>query len=348
MTTIAIVDDAPLNLQVYERILQQIAEVQIKSFSSSMVALQWISENDLDLLITDFRMPALNGLELVELFRATPGKNDIPVVMITSTRDKEVRYQALKLGVDDFLEKPADPVEFLVRARNLLKLRDRSRKLADRAEWLAEEVRRATSAIVSREQETIHRLTRATEYRDNETKNHIVRMGHYARLLGAAMGLSTERQELLFLAAPMHDVGKVAIPDRILLKAGKLTPEEWEIMKTHALKGYEILKGSDSVLVRLGAEIAAAHHEKFDGSGYPNGLAGEAIPLAGRICAVADVFDALMSVRPYKPAWSLPDTIEALKRGRGSHFDPPLVDAFLDKMPEVQKIRNLFSDTIAA
>jgi putative two-component system response regulator len=173
-------------------------------------------------------------------------------------------------------------------------------------------------------------------------------MGHYARLLAQAIGLPEERQELLFLAAPMHDIGKVAIPDRILLKPGKLTPSEWETMKTHAQAGYEILKDSDSQLVRLGAEIALTHHEMYDGSGYPRGLAGELIPLPGRICAITDVFDALLSVRPYKPAWSLPDTIEALKRKRGAHFDPKLVDAFLDKMPEVQKIRMQFSDSEAA
>lgn len=348
MNHVLVVDDSKVNLEIYSRVLRQLEETEVVSYLSSLQAFAWTADHLPDIIVLDYRMPEMDGLQFVEAFRRKHSGNDVPIVMITASKDREIRLQALNMGVDDFLEKPADPVEFLVRVRNLLKLRDRSKKLADRAAWLQQEVRRATAEIARREQETILRLTRAAEHRDKETKNHIVRMGHYARLLGKALGLSEERQELLFLAAPMHDIGKVAVPDRILLKEGKLSPDEWELMKSHARAGYEILKESDSPLIQLGAEIALTHHEKWDGSGYPSGLLGEAIPLSGRICAISDVFDALLSVRPYKPAWRLPDVIEALRRGRGAHFDPVLVDAFLDIMVEIQEIRRQFHDEAAA
>ena len=348
MNRVLVVDDSKLNLEIYGRVLRQIEEAEIVPFVSSTAAYAWTADNTPDVIVVDYRMPELDGLQFVEAFRRKPATADIPIVMITATHDKEVRLQALKLGVDDFVEKPADPVEFLVRVRNLLKLRDRSKSLSDRAAWLQQEVKRATAEIARREQETILRLTRATEHRDKETKNHIIRMGHYARLLAKALGLPEERQELLFLAAPMHDIGKVAVPDRILLKEGKLTADEWEIMKSHARAGHDILKDSDSPLIQLGAEIALSHHEKWDGNGYPAGLLGEAIPLSGRICAISDVFDALLSVRPYKPAWRLPEVIDQLRRGRGAHFDPVLVDAFLDIMIEIQEVRRQFQDEAAA
>lgn len=348
MNRVLVVDDSKLNLEIYGRVLGQLEEAEIVPFLSSSAAYTWTTDNTPDVVVVDYRMPELDGMQFVEAFRRKPLTADIPIVMITATHDKDVRLQALKLGVDDFLEKPADSVELLVRVRNLLKLRDRSKRLSDRAAWLQQEVRRATAEIARREQETILRLTRATEHRDKETKNHIVRMGHYARLLAKALGLPEEQQDLYFLAAPMHDIGKVAVPDRILLKEGKLSPEEWEIMKSHARAGYDVLKDSDSPLIQLGAEIALSHHEKWDGSGYPSALLGEAIPLSGRICAISDVFDALLSVRPYKPAWRLPEVIDYLRRGRGTHFDPVLVDAFLDIMLEIQEVRRQFQDEAAA
>lgn len=345
MQTILVVDDARINVEVYERILAQVEDSKIVGFTSSKMAMTWLLDNKPDLVITDFRMPELDGLQLIEQFRSQPTSKGVPIVMITSSKEKEIRHKALELGVDDFLEKPADPVAFLTRSRNLLKMREQGLQLADRMEWLASEVRRATADIIKREQETIFMLTRATEHRDKETKNHIVRMGHYARVLAHALGMPSDFQELILMAAPMHDVGKVAIPDRILLKEGKLTPDEWAVMKTHAQLGYDILKDTDSKLIHLGAEIAMTHHEKYDGSGYPNGTKGEGIPISGRICAIGDVFDALLSVRPYKPAWSLPDTIDTLKRGKGNHFDPVLIDKFLDVMPELQAVRREFTDS---
>ena len=348
MSTVLVVDDSKVNLEVYSRVLRQLEAVDVKSFLVSREAFTWTQSNDADLIVIDYRMPHMDGLDFVRAFRANTEKADTPIVMITASHDRNVRHEALKLGVDDFAEKPADPVEFLARVRNLLKLRDRSKQLSNRALTLAQEVKLATAEIARREQETIHRLTRAIEQRDKETKNHIVRMGHYARLLGKAIGLPDERQELLLLAAPMHDIGKIAVPDEILLKPGKLNPTEWDIMKSHARHGYEILSGSESPLVQLGAEIALTHHEKYDGSGYPDGLKGEKIPLSGRICAIGDVFDALLSARPYKRAWPMLQVQQQMRMGRGKHFDPVLLDAFFDVLPWMEEVVREFNDAEAA
>ncbi|MBV8601701.1 MAG: response regulator [Candidatus Eremiobacteraeota bacterium] len=348
MPKVLAVDDAITNLQAYERILKQLKGIEVFPYTTSRAALLWAEDNPVDLLIIDYNMPSPNGLEFVERFKKMGGKADVPIIMITGAREHEVRYTAFDNGVDDFLQKPADPVQFVARVRNLLKLRERELKLAERAEKLTEEVRRVTAEIGHAEEETIFRLTRAAEFRDKETKNHTIRMGHYARLLVARIGLPTVTQETILLAAPMHDIGKVAIPDSILLKEGKLTPEEWEVMKGHARAGYEILKNSESPVIQMGAEIALSHHEKYDGSGYPQGLAGETIPLSGRICALTDVFDALLSDRPYKKAWPLHEVLENLRKGKGQHFDPKLVDAFVEIQPEIQKVRRMFSDAEAA
>ncbi|MEY2632931.1 MAG: hypothetical protein RIR00_1585, partial [Pseudomonadota bacterium] len=225
-----------------------------------------------------------------------------------------------------------------------LALRSGQKFLADRALHLEALVEERTAALRQREQELIYRLSRAAEFRDPETGAHIQRMAHYSRLIARQLGLDDAQQKLIFEAAPMHDVGKIGIPDHILLKPGRLTPEEFELMKRHASLGYELLNGSASSVLQAGAEIANSHHEKFDGSGYPNGLAGETIPLFGRIVAVADVFDALTSERPYKKAWPVEDARKLLVDGRGQHFDPVCVDAFLEIWDEAMGIREQFGD----
>jgi response regulator RpfG family c-di-GMP phosphodiesterase len=217
-------------------------------------------------------------------------------------------------------------------------------KLADRAEWLAGEVAKATREVLARERETVVRLSKAAEYRDPETGAHILRMAHYSELIARGLGLSEADRQLLLEAAPMHDIGKVGITDSILLKPGRLTPDEFEVMKHQAQIGHEILKDSSSLVLQTGAAIALGHHEKFDGSGYPQGLAGAAIPIFSRIVAVADVFDALTSERPYKKAWSLEQAAEFLKTQSGSHFDPLCVDTFFIHWPQVLEIRRRFKD----
>jgi putative two-component system response regulator len=264
--------------------------------------------------------------------------------MITANDQKQIRYRALDLGANDFLTKPVDKVEFLARCKNMLTLNDARKKLADQASWLASEVRKATSEILARERETVIRLCRAAEYRDPETGAHILRMAHFSQLIAKGMGLSQEDQELLLEAAPLHDIGKVGIADKILLKPGKLDADEFEIMKQHAIFGHDLLNGSSSIVLQAGAAIAKGHHEKFDGSGYPNGLKGTDIPVFSRIVAVADVFDALTSERPYKKAWELEAAVDFLNNGAGSHFDPACVQAFLNAWEDVMAVRERYHE----
>jgi putative two-component system response regulator len=306
--------------------------------------LAWAASHTPDLVIVDYMMPDIDGLEFIQRFRALPQCSDIPILMITANDQKQVRYRALDSGANDFLAKPVDKVEFLARAKNMLSLSSARRKLADHAQWLASEVRKATEVILQRERDTVFRLCKAAEYRDPETGAHILRMAHYSQLIAKNLGLPIEQQELLLEAAPMHDLGKVGITDNILLKPGKLDAAEFEIMKQHAAFGYELLKDSTSRVLQAGAEIALGHHEKFDGSGYPQGLRGELIPLFSRIVAVADVFDALTSERPYKKAWTLEQAVDFLNAGAGSHFDPQCVQAFLNGFDEVLVIRDRYQE----
>ena len=341
---IAIVDDNPVNVTLLKVLAKQLADTETVEFLDSPKALAWCLENDPDLLIVDYMMPELDGLEFIKRFRAAPGKALTPVLMITASNDTEVKLAALDRGANDLLTKPVDRVEFLARTRNMLTLRRNQKELTDRATWLAQEVAKATEAIVARERETVLKLARAAEYRDPETGAHLLRMAHYSRLIARELGLSPAEQEMILDAAPMHDIGKVATPDNILLKPGKLDPEEFAIMREHAAIGFEILDGSTSPFLQMAAVIALSHHEKFDGSGYPNHLVGEAIPLVGRIVAVADVFDALTSERPYKKAWELDRAVDFLKENSGSHFDPVCVSAFLSRMDEALEIKARFQD----
>jgi putative two-component system response regulator len=289
-------------------------------------------------------MPQLDGLEFIRRVRETPGREAVPILMITANDQKQIRYRALDLGANDFLTKPVDKVEFLARCKNMLTLNDARKKLADQASWLASEVRKATSEILERERETVLRLCRAAEYRDPETGAHILRMAHFSQLIAKGMGMSQEDQELLLEAAPLHDIGKVGIADKILLKPGKLDADEFEIMKQHAIFGHDLLNGSSSRVLQEGAAIAKGHHEKFDGSGYPVGLKGTEIPIFSRIVAVADVFDALTSERPYKKAWELEAAVDFLNNGSGSHFDPACVQAFLNEWEEVMAVRERYQE----
>lgn len=258
--------------------------------------------------------------------------------------DVEIRHRALENGASDFLIKPIDKVEFLARTRNMLQLRRATVGLQHRASWLADEVAKATLELRSREQETIMLLARASEYRDPETGAHILRMAHYSRLIADQLGLPWQEQDDIFNAAPMHDVGKVGTPDHILLKPGRLTDDEMAIMRQHAQIGYDILKSSQARMLQLAATIALTHHERYDGGGYPNGLRGDGIALAGRIVAVADVFDALTSRRPYKRAWSMDAARQYLLDHSGSHFDPHCVAALLARWDEVQAVRARYQD----
>ncbi len=341
---VLIVDDAEINLVLFQALVKRMGNSQSIMFSDALQGLAWAKEQDFDLLIVDYMMPGLDGIEFIQQLRATADKQNVPILMITANDQKQIRYRALDAGATDFLTKPVDKVEFMARANNMLQLGASRKALADRAAWLAEEVKKATAEIVRRERETVIRLSKAAEYRDPETGAHILRMAHYSELIARALNLPKAEQELLLEAAPMHDIGKVGIADNILLKPGRLTPEEFEVMKHHAAFGFEILKGSLSRVLQAGAEIARDHHEKYDGSGYPNGLKGTAIPIFSRIVAVADVFDALTSERPYKKAWTLERASEHIKASSGMHFDPLCVEAFFSNWDGVLEIRDHYKD----
>jgi putative two-component system response regulator len=341
---VLIIDDTEINLILFSALVRKLDDCEPVSFSDAREALQWVGDHVPDLVIVDYMMPDLDGLEFIRQMRETAGRKMVPILMITANDQKEIRYRALDLGANDFLTKPVDKVEFLARAKNMLSLNQARKQLADHASWLAGEVRKATKEIVDRERETVFRLSKAAEYRDPETGAHILRMAHFSQLIAREMGLSEDAQMLLLEAAPMHDIGKVGIADKILLKPGRLDRDEFEIMKQHAIFGYELLKGSSSKVLQAGAEIAKGHHEKFDGSGYPGGLKGEEIPLFSRIVAVADVFDALTSERPYKKAWTLEAAVDFLNDGAGTHFDPKCVKAFLNAWEDVMAVRDRYQE----
>jgi len=335
---ILIIDDQSTSRQILEELVATLGErVVIKSFANPLAALTWAHTNPTDLVLTDYKMPQMNGVDFTLRFRAI--YPDVPVVMVTSMEDREIRYQALEAGATDFLIKPVDHTECRARCRNLLTLRQQQLIIKDRARWLEEKVHQATQEITTREQETLLRLAKAGEYRDEETGCHVLRMAQFSSLIAERLGLSEDDRHVIEMAAPMHDIGKIGTPDNILLKPGKLDIGELIIMRTHAQIGYEILKDSPSKYLQMGAVIAHGHHEKYDGSGYPKGLSGEAIPLPARIVAVADVFDALTSERPYKHAWSIQDALQYLTTEQGRHFDPVCVQAFMAQLDKVLQVR---------
>lgn len=321
-------------------------------------ALETLAHHDVDTVLLDMRMPGMTGIEVCKRIRSTGRHAHTPVVFLSGACERSVRRQAREAGADDFLAKPFDEAELRARIRNSVSHNRHSAGMAQESARLRIEVDGQTRALhearmaldrARRELEaaqvqTIERLTKAAEFRDDETAGHLQRMSEYSRLLARKVGLDDYTSEMIRTASPMHDVGKIGIPDNILLKPGRLTQDEYEVMKKHAEIGYRILGGSESKLLQLAASIAHTHHEKYNGSGYPHGLKGEDIPIEGRIVAVADVFDALTSERPYKKAWPLERALKLLVDGRNEHFDGELVDLFIGSMDEVLEIRKRLSD----
>lgn len=313
---------------------------------------------DIDLVLMDVMMPGMDGYEATRQIRNDHNANDLPIIMVTALTDKEDRLRAVESGANDFISKPVDKTELRIRTAAVLKVKEAQDKIKHYQTELEEKVEQRTiqlrealnESIESQREinkahtETIYRLVVAAEYKDEDTANHIKRMSNYSALLAGRLHLPPSEVETIRLASPMHDVGKMGTPDSILFKPGKHTPEEWEIMKQHATFGGRILHGSSSALLQAGETIALSHHEKWDGSGYPKGLAGEEIPLWGRICAVADVFDALTSKRPYKDAFSNEKSLQIMKEGRGKHFEPKLVDLFMEDLDEVFVIQERHKD----
>ena len=339
--TVMVVDDQSTSRSILEQVVRGLDDrVVVEGFARPVDAVVWAARSVADLVLLDYMMPDMDGIELVGRLRSLPGYEHVPMVMITGKDDRKVRYAALDAGITDFLTKPVDARECLARCRNLLTLRRQQLALEDKRRLLEGMVDEATREIREREKETLLRLARAGEFRDEETGYHLIRMARYSRLIANAIGVERDEAETIELAAPLHDLGKIGIPDGILLKPGRLDEAEWTTMQRHPSIGHEILKGSASKYVRMGALIALGHHERYDGKGYPRGLDGDHIPLCARIVAVADVYDALTSARPYKKAWKSADALDYIRSQRGKHFDPGLADAFLgisDKVLEVQR-----------
>ena len=336
---VLIVDDESTGRSILEKVIQTIEDdIDVTSFNSALRALEWLAVNRADLIITDYRMPEMNGVDFIKRVRASEGLDSIPIMMITIVSEKQVRYEALEAGATAFLNRPIDHIECRTSCRNLLKMREQQSIIEDRAEWLARQVEVATQQVIARERETLLRLGRAGEYRDSDTGNHVLRMAKYARIIAEELGLNQMECEDIEYAAPMHDIGKIGIPDTVLKKPGRFNDSEWHQMRQHTVIGHKILSNSQSRFIQLGAVIALNHHEKFDGSGYPNGLSGRDIPLSARIVAVADVFDALMSPRPYKRPWQLQMALLYLQEQAGSHFDPQCVEAFFARLDQIKQV----------
>jgi putative two-component system response regulator len=347
--TILVVDDEAINRILIKTALTK-ENYNLIFAHNGREALDILAKESVDVILLDIMMPELNGFDVLKIIKEDPSLQSIPVIMITALSDRSSLKEALKLGADEFLNKPFDLEELTIRIKNMLKIKNYADKLKDVNKYLEKMVDEKTSEIQTSlwiikktETDIISILGRASEFRDTDTGNHLTRMSLYSELLAKKAGLSENEQELILLASPMHDVGKIGIPDEILLKPGKLDPQEFEQMKTHSQIGYDILSSKRTPLLEVAKTIALTHHEKWDGSGYPNALKGEEIHIYGRICAIADVFDALTSVRPYKKSLSHDETLKIMTEGRGIHFDPTLLDLFIDSIEEALKIKSKFS-----
>jgi two-component system sensor histidine kinase/response regulator len=363
---ILIVDDESLNLVAMTALLKQIGYTNTVTVQKPQLALQAILVERPDLVLLDLHMPVMNGFEVLEMIRHTPGFEHLPVVMVTASRDKEHRQRALQLGVTDFLAKPIDCAELAPRVRNALTVKYHEDHLRNYAQALESQVRERTAQLDRARRNAVYCLARAAEFRDDETGRHVVRVGRYSGIIARGIGWTADAIKMLEEAAQLHDVGKIGVPDNILLKPGKLSPDEyammqkhcgfgksifecfteddWYAVRRHAEIGNKILSVEDAPLMEMASIIALTHHEKFDGSGYPLGLKGTDIPLVGRIVAIADVFDALSSKRIYKPAFPVEQCFEILEQGRGKHFDPALLDAFVAARDEVLSVQIAHAD----
>ncbi|MGI2021786.1 HD domain-containing phosphohydrolase [Shewanella glacialipiscicola] len=329
--TVLIVDDTPENIDILVGILSD--DYKIKVAIDGPRALALVAKSRPDLILLDVMMPGMNGYEVCKLLKQDPLTSHIPVIFVTALSEVADETQGFALGAVDYITKPVSAAVVKARVKTHLALYDQKR-------LLEQQVKIRTQELEATRFEIIRRLGRAAEYKDNETGLHVVRMSHYARLLAIKLGLPDTFCDLIFNAAPMHDIGKIGTPDAVLKKPGKLNAEEWAIMQQHAVIGAEIIGEHDDPLLTMARRIALTHHEKWDGSGYPYGLVGEDIPLEGRIVAIADVFDALTSQRPYKPAWTIEATMELLESEAGKHFDPKLVAEFKQILPQVVEIRD--------
>lgn len=334
---ILVVDDSPDNVDVLTGILR--SDYQVRVAINGPLAIKLAEKKPQpELILLDIMMPIMDGYQVCKALKSQPQTRHIPVIFVTSKISAQDELRGLECGAVDYISKPITPGVTLQRVKTQLSLYNQQRSLYDKVKEQTEEINRG-------QLETLSSLGRAAEYKDNETGMHVKRMGYSCYVLAKAFGLSEEESERLRNAAPMHDVGKIGIPDSILLKPGRLTVEEFGVMKQHVDIGVEILgTTSTSMLMQMAIDVAKNHHEKWDGSGYPLGTSGHDIPLVGRISTIADVFDALISERPYKKAWSIEDAVALLKDEKGKHFDPELVDLFLANLPRIIDYKQKFRD----
>jgi putative two-component system response regulator len=337
--TILVVDDDPINRKVLSRYLIGMGHTTVLA-ESGPEALSLLTPK-VDLILSDIVMPEMDGYELVRIIRAEPLWDDIPVVMVTTLGDKEARLEAVQAGAIDYINKPLDELELRIRVAATLRTKEKAdevRRFQSELTSMVEDrtlaLRTALMKLKEASLDVVHRLCSAAESKDTDTGTHLLRISDYCGAIAARLGLSEEEVELIRHASPMHDIGKIAVPDAVLMKPGPLDETEWQMMRQHPLHGARILSNPTNSLLVAGEQIARTHHERFDGSGYPNGLCGTDIPLFGRICAVADVFDALTTKRPYKEAFPMEQAVKIMVAGRGSHFDPQVLDVFLGHLVE--------------
>jgi len=337
---ILIVDDTIVNVTLLEEICKE--EHNVTSFTNPIEAFEHAKTNSYDLAFVDYMMPEIDGIELIKKLKSI--QPNLIIVMITAANSQEVKLKALEAGANEFLTKPIDISELMIRLKNMAKVIKADKILRDYNKKLQSEINQAIDKIKQGEYETLDVLSNVAEYRDENTHNHTKRVAEYSKLIAKEAGLDEELQDLIYYASPLHDIGKIGIPDNILLKPAKLTNEEFEIMKTHTQIGYDMLNGFDNKYLKAGAIISLTHHEKFDGSGYPNGLKGDEIDIMGQIVAIADVFDALTSKRPYKEAWDIDKAFNLLLEESGKHFSPFFVMVFLNNKDKVLDIKNKYID----
>jgi putative two-component system response regulator len=334
---ILVIDDNNIDIQILKKILTNAGFINITSTSDPTQVLALYKEMQPDLILLDLNMPKMDGFAvMVQLSIFNP--DDYLPVLILSAEDESIRFKALSSGAKDFLHKPYQHLDVILKSRNIIEVRLLYNQIKNQNISLEQQVNDRIKEIRDTRLDVIQRLAIAAELRDAGTGKHIYRMSRYSQLLAMAIGFTRELGELLLTASPLHDIGKIAIPDTILLKPSRLEPHEFEIIKTHTTLGAKMLSGSDSVFLKMAETIALNHHEKWDGKGYPRGISGEEIPLVGRICAIADVFDALSSARPYKEAWTFEKAMAEITRLKGTHFDPKLVEAFEDSAKEIKAV----------